>query len=155
MALNLRENEKLKLKAKIHWLSYTFQILFGVLFTLYGLTTLASKDSHLLLSLIIGLLPLLYKMLVNYCKEYSLTNQRLYIEDGILAKTKREIPVQKINDFEINQGIIQRIFGAGNVHVLTGNDKPTILRNIKNPDDFKNNMSEITGVISQKAINPV
>lgn len=41
------------------------------------------------------------------------------------------------------------------MHVLTGNDKPTILVNIKNPDEFKNGMSEVTGVLVQKAINSV
>ncbi len=155
MTLKLRENEKLKLKANIHWLENISQIIFGIFLTIFGLASLASKDSFLLSFLIIGWLPFIYKVLVIRAKNYSLTNQRLYIEEGLFSKKKREIPIQKINDFEISQRIFQRLFGAGNVHVLTANDKPTILKNIRNPDEFKNNMSEITGVISQKAINPV
>lgn len=155
MTLSLRENENLKVKAEIHWMSYILQIPFGIIFTLLGLATLGSNEQHLFAFLIIGWSPLLYKVIVNRSKNYSLTNQRLYIEKGIFAKNKREIPIQKINDFEISQNILQRIVGAGNVHVLTGNDKPTILVNIKNPDEFKNGMSEVTGVLAQKAINSV
>lgn len=159
MALKLRNNEELKIKADFHWSSYLFAgiwAFFGVIGTigsLVGEKNQGESSPSIVMMLIVFLGPLLYKMLANYCKDYSVTNQRLYVEEGIIAKKKKDIPLQKINDLEVNQGIIQRMLGAGNIMVLTGNDKPTKLTNIDNPETFKNQISEITGQISHKAIS--
>lgn len=156
MALNLRTNEELKIKANFHWSSYLAPGVWALFMTL-GIVGAAvapetdGKSSSIFIMIAFGWGPLFYKILANRFKDYSVTNQRLYVEEGILAKKKKDIPLQKINDLEVSQGIIQRMLGAGNILVLTGNDKPTKLSNIDNPEIFKNQISEITGQISHKA----
>ncbi|KAB8039129.1 PH domain-containing protein [Silvanigrella paludirubra] len=151
MALKLRANEELKIKVDFHWSSYLVPGLWAFAITIGFISHVISGGSNLVMILIIGWGPLIYKLLANRCKDYSVTNQRLYVEEGIIAKKKKDIPLQKINDLEVSQGIIQRMLGSGNILVLTGNDKPTKLTNIDNPEVFKNKISEITGQISHKA----
>lgn len=145
MTIVLRAGEDLKIKANFHWSSYLFPGIWAVLGTLGILgSSNQNENSSPVLMLFIFLSPLLYIILANRCKDFSLTNQRLYIEKGIIAKSKKDIPLQKINDIEVSQGIIQRMLGSGNIIVLTGNDKRTKLSNINNPEIFKNQISSMT-----------
>jgi uncharacterized membrane protein YdbT with pleckstrin-like domain len=159
MALNLRDNESLKIKANFHWSSYLIPAAWalfgalGIVGAVFGQRPEGQQGPNILVMITVFFGPLVYKFLSNKCKDYSVTNQRLYIEEGIISKKKKDIPLQKINDLEVNQGIIQRFLGSGNILVLTGNDKPTKLTNIDNPETFKNSISEITGQISHKAAN--
>ena len=147
MAIKLKANEEIRATANFHWSSYIFAGVWAAFFCLAALVSLISvaqgKSSvgALVQILVIGFFPLGFRLLQNKCKHYVVTNQRLYVEQGILAKTKRDIPLNKINDLEMNQGILQRYWDAGNIFVLTGNDKPTRLTNISAADDFKAKIS--------------
>ncbi|APJ02471.1 PH domain-containing protein [Silvanigrella aquatica] len=88
-------------------------------------------------------MPFVYKWLQNKSKKYIVTNQRVYIENGIIAKSETELPLNKINDILLKQGIVQRLVGAGNIRIFTGNDKPTIIFDIDAPDSFKNKLTEM------------
>lgn len=157
MALKLRSQEELKIKADFHWSSYllpafwAFMGLLAIIGSASNAKNAGAQSPNFFMMIVIFFAPLVYKVVANKCKDYSVTNQRLYIEEGILAKRKKDIPLQKINDLEVSQGILQRIFGSGNILVLTGNDKPTRLTNIDNPETFKNQISEITGQMSNHA----
>jgi len=160
MAIVLRTNEEVRLTADFHWSSYIRAGVWAALFTLSALGHLIAviqrttefNGSALFFILLIGWMPAIYRFLANKCKHYVVTNQRLYVEEGILAKSKKDIPLQKVNDLEVSQGIIQRMFGAGNLLVLTGNDKPNRLTNIENPEVFKNQISEVLGQIIKKSV---
>jgi len=159
MGISLRTNEEVKVTANFHWTSYVRVGSWAAFMTLAALGQVIALVQNkpeatggaLFGILLFGWGPLLYKLLANKCKHYVVTNQRLYVEEGILAKKKKDIPLQKVNDLEVSQGIVQRMFGAGNIFVLTGNDKPTRLTNIDNPEIFKNQISEVLGQYSKKA----
>lgn len=156
MALHLRENEELKIKVDFHWLYFLNAALWAGVGLLFILSTASNKEfeltaTHMFIYSIIFFGPLTYKVLANLCKDYSVTSQRLYVEEGILSKKKRDIPLNKINDLEVSQGIIQRIFGAGNILVHTGNDKPTKIQGINEPEEFKSHLSKIVEEVSRKA----
>jgi len=108
-----------------------------------GMLNVPEDRSGVPFTLFIGALPIFFRFLSNYCKEYVVTTERLYLEDGILAKSKKDIPLNKINDIELTQGIIQRMVGSGNLLVLTGNDKSKRLKDISNPEKFKNEVSQL------------
>lgn len=84
--------------------------------------------------------PLIYTVMKNKCKQYLVTNERLYIEEGIFNKRKRDIPLNKVNDIEVAQGVLQRFFHAGDILIMTGNDKPICLGNVAFADIFKKNI---------------
>ena len=66
---------------------------------------------------------------------YTVTNQRVIIETGLISKALSEIDLRYINDSQFSQGIIHRILGIGNVTILSS-DKTTpvfVMRSIKDP----------------------
>ena len=85
--------------------------------------------------------PFCNKWLENKCKSYVVTNQRLYLEEGVLSKSKKDIPISKINDVVLNQSLFQRIVGAGDIVILTGNDMALRIAYIDKPNEFKDAIS--------------
>jgi len=144
MAIRLRESEQIQAEAQLHWANYVVPGIWAVFTFLAMIGAAFSKMAGAaLFDFLLGSMPLLYVFLKNSNKSYVITNERLYVEEGILAKSKRDIPLDKINNFETAQGLIQRIFGAGDVLVLTGNDRPTKLTNVAESEAFREAASKL------------
>lgn len=66
---------------------------------------------------------------------YTVTNQRVIIEQGVLSKTVNEIDLRYVDDSQFFQGLSDRMLGIGNV-TLISSDKtsPTyMLRSVSDP----------------------
>ena len=48
---------------------------------------------------------------------YELTNRRLRLREGILSRTGRDFPLNRISDVSFKQGLIDRMFGCGQLIV--------------------------------------
>lgn len=148
MSFSLREGESVKVESNFHWSAFLMlgiwasfgAIIFLVLLLgqLFGKSSETSLFVPMFLIAVFFFLPILFKWLNNKNKKYLVTNQRIYIESGLLTKNQSEIPLQKVNEVMVNQGMLQRMFGAGNIVVMTGNNVPTILVGIEKPNEFKN-----------------
>jgi uncharacterized membrane protein YdbT with pleckstrin-like domain len=62
---------------------------------------------------ILALVVLYRRMTVNY----RLTTFRLFHESGLLARTRDRIEVIDINDVNLSQGILERMFNVGTIHI--------------------------------------
>ena len=100
MSLALRPNEKVIMKTDFHWSTYIGAAVWMCLcmISFLGMIFDPNSRSSAPFTFLIGVLPVLFRWLSNYCKEYVVTNERLYLEDGIFAKSKKDIPLNKIND---------------------------------------------------------
>lgn len=136
MSLNLRNGEVILAEVNFHWLSY----MFPGFFALIGLLTLWWGFPLYYFAPVL-MLPVFYVYAENRVKKYIVTNQRLYIQTGVLARNENEIPLKKINNVVLNQTFIQRLYNSGDVHIQAGNDNPTVIRNIENPRPFKDAIS--------------
>jgi len=65
-----------------------------------------------------GLLLLLLVWIQRFSHGYRLTNQRLFIRDGWLAKNVNELELYRVEDVRVDQGILQRLLGYGTITVL-------------------------------------
>ena len=66
---------------------------------------------------------------------YTVTNQRVMIETGLLTKALSEIDLRYVDDTQFFQGVMQRMLGIGNV-TLISTDKSTpvyVLRAVSDP----------------------
>ncbi len=71
--------------------------------------------------------------------KYKMTNDRLFVETGLLNIHEEEILLYRVRDICLHINLYQRIFGMGSV-VLQTSDKtaPTLeLKNIANPRNVK------------------
>jgi uncharacterized membrane protein YdbT with pleckstrin-like domain len=72
------------------------------------------------LALGVLLLLLLWVRLKSF--SYRLTNERLFVRRGWLAKHVNELELYRVKDVVVDQGILQRLLGYGTVTVLADDD---------------------------------
>ena len=84
------------------------------------------------------IIPVLIRHLDNHMKTYMVTNQRVCFRRGIIAVTERNVPLTKINDVQLEQSFIQRIFNSGDIVIQTGNDEHVAIKDITHPVEFRN-----------------
>jgi uncharacterized membrane protein YdbT with pleckstrin-like domain len=76
-------------------------------------------------------------------EEYVVTDHRVIQIRGILNKEVIDSSLEKINDIELRQSWLGRIFDFGDIEILTGSDAGVnSMRKIAHPLDFKRAMLE-------------
>jgi len=102
---------------------------------------LAWIDVPAVISVPIGLALLLvpaYYHLRRNMVRYTLTDSKLEIDTGLIARTTRNIPLSKIQDVTVSASIPQRVLGFGDLIVDNASELSgtTVLHNISNPRHF-------------------
>jgi len=93
------------------------------------------------ISILIGLSLLLipgYYHLRRNMVRYTLTDSKIEIDTGLIARTTRNIPLSKIQDVTVSASIPQRILKFGDLIVDNASETggTTILHNISNPRHY-------------------
>jgi len=100
------------------------QILLGVIFigSAIGLAIRAQEFSWPrwvpLVPLALGVLLLLLLWVRLKSFSYRLTNERLFIRRGWLAKHVNELELYRVKDVVVDQGVLQRLLGYGTITVM-------------------------------------
>ena len=83
------------------------------------------------------LIPAYYHLKRNMVR-YTLTDSKIEIDYGLIARTTRNIPLVKIQDVTVSASIFQRLLGFGDVVVDNASEigGTTILHNINNPRQY-------------------
>jgi uncharacterized membrane protein YdbT with pleckstrin-like domain len=64
----------------------------------------------------------------------TLTADRLRLETGALSKTTRTVQLSKLQDVRVDQGLMQRMFGVGDLSIETaGQASRESIHNVDNP----------------------
>ncbi len=73
--------------------------------------------------LVLVLLPSAMLLLQAFARikntHYRVTNQRIVIESGVLSRSLEEIDMRSVDDIEFHQTFFERIFGIGQVQVVS------------------------------------
>lgn len=104
---SLARGETIIRKAKLHWslwlAAWAWLIFLGLL--------------------VIGIVMFLRDWTRIVTTEVALTNQRLVLKRGLIARHTRELELSSVEAIEVDQGLVGRIFGSGYVSVHgTGED---------------------------------
>lgn len=70
---------------------------------------------------------------------YRLSNDRLFLETGVLSMKEDEIILYRVRDLSLSISLWQRLFGVGTV-TISSSDKSMpslVLKNIKHPREVK------------------
>lgn len=86
------------------------------------------------LALALLLLPAFYHLKRNLVR-YTLTDSKIEIDMGLIARTTRNIPLTKIQDVTVSASIPQRLLGFGDLLIDNASELggTTILHNITKP----------------------
>lgn len=85
---------------------------------------------------------------------YTITNQRVMIESGILSKTVSEIDLRYVDDTQFYQPVVYRMLGIGNVTIVSS-DKTTpvcVLRAVPDPRRIRELIRTNSYQVSQRQI---
>jgi uncharacterized membrane protein YdbT with pleckstrin-like domain len=89
------------------------------------------------LALALLLIPAFYHVKRNTVR-YTLTDSKIEIDQGFIARTTRNIPLRNIQDVTVSASIPQRILGFGNLIIDNASEVggTTVLRNINDPRHY-------------------
>ena len=87
-----------------------------------------------LIGLSLLLIPAYFHMRKRMVR-YTLTDSKVSIDEGLISKTTRNVPLRIIQDVTVSANFYQRLLGFGNVEIENANenDELIILKNINSP----------------------
>jgi uncharacterized membrane protein YdbT with pleckstrin-like domain len=67
-----------------------------------------------------------------------LTDSKVEIDEGLMSKTTRNIPLRIIQDVTVSANFMQRMLGFGNIIIENANENDTkiVLKNINSPKEY-------------------
>jgi hypothetical protein len=153
----LSTEERVVHREKQHWFVFVWGAKLAVLAIILGLVLLVlsqslSADQRTgglgtilgvgIVALVLGGLGVLAWHFLRYInQEYVLTNRRVIQVAGVLNKTSMDSSLEKINDARLSQSLFGRIFGFGDLDILTAAETGIErFRMIRNPVGFKKAM---------------
>lgn len=146
---NLHRNEEMVLDLHPHWIMLVKSILALVFTTAIGVALLVWADSNDTLSailrviVVVGIVSSLAWVGVTWIKWYStefvVTTDRCIYRSGVFAKRGIEIPLDRINTIFFEQGILDRIVGAGTLVIESAGEMGRqIFEDVRDPVHVQN-----------------
>jgi len=91
----------------------------------------------ILLALALLIIPAYYHVRRNMIR-YTVTDSKLQIDTGLIARTTRSIPLSKVQDVTVSASIPQRLMGFGDIIVDNASELggSTVMRNISSPRHY-------------------
>jgi hypothetical protein len=139
-----------------HWFVLIADARYGILAILAAILLLilraAARPSggvdtvigYVVLALVLGGLAYLGWQVLRYLnEEYVVTSRRVLQMEGVINKKVTDSSLEKINDAILSQSLFGRIFGFGDLDILTASETGiSRLRMLRDADDFKRAMLE-------------
>jgi hypothetical protein len=148
----LSTGERVMHREKQHWFVVVWGVRFAILAVIVAVILLILRGTvsqplqdglnYAGIALFVGGVALLIWVVLRYLnQEYILTNRRVIAVEGVLNKRVTDSSLEKINDAMLTQSIFGRIFGFGDLEVLTASEAGiSLFRMIINPMGFKRAM---------------
>jgi membrane protein YdbS with pleckstrin-like domain len=146
---NLAPGETIVYRARYHWIYYRTALAFLLVSAVFALWWwLGSRLGSASTSSISGILALLFlgaavasflvRRIRNAADEFVVTNRRVVRKVGLLAREAEHAPIEKIQDITIDQGVMARLLGYGNVALETASERGRIVfPDIARPEAFR------------------
>nr|WP_319373240.1 PH domain-containing protein [uncultured Methanobacterium sp.] len=92
----------------------------------------------LILIIALLILSMIFDVVSWRRKKYQLTNQRVIVKKGLIRRKRSYIHYSKIQDIDVDQGIVDRIFSAGDIEIYGGHEHTNIiLEDVPNPREVE------------------
>lgn len=82
-----------------------------------------------LVALLLGVFPIF-----SWLSTRSIvTTKRIIVRRGLLVHHRWEVPLSRVREVRMRRGPVQRLFGSGDVLLLTTGDSPFVMRDVPSP----------------------
>lgn len=101
--------------------------------------------SYILLLIVVFLaLSIIWDIISWRAIRYMLTTHRIMIKKGIFRKRKIYMPYNMIQDVNVSQGLLERLFRAGDIQIYGGHEQTqVVLEDIPNPHQVDNTINRL------------
>jgi uncharacterized membrane protein YdbT with pleckstrin-like domain len=143
----LNRDEEIVLDVHPHWLFFTEPALASLGLLIVVIIAAAAGVSWLtylaLIGLAVTLIWGLWRLVTWRTMHFVITNDRLIYRSGVFAKRGIQIPLERVNNVNFKQGILERIVGAGDLLVESaGEDGQQRFTDVRHPDQIQNIIHE-------------
>jgi uncharacterized membrane protein YdbT with pleckstrin-like domain len=160
VAPKLGPGERVLFEGHPSWRSIVDFYLKGLLATavicfLVAIVTEVADERNDSLVVILAIVGVGVTVLVGFIKRvatsYTITNRRLHIKKGIVSRTIQETRLERVQNVNVTQGVIQRLFQIGDVDFDTaaGDDYNFIFAGVAEPQDVVEKVDEATRSLHQ------
>ncbi|XVU24768.1 PH domain-containing protein [Actinoplanes sp. CA-054009] len=133
----LADEEELVLHLRPHWKSAIrpgLIVLLAVVVSTVAWVMLPTNDGGRIGFAVVALI-MLYQgvrygvtpMVKWRCTHYVLTDERILLQDGVIARERRDLPLNRVNDHVVNQSVLDRVFGSGTLKVDSIGEQAVLL----------------------------
>src|SRR5690349_5195619 len=141
------ENEQILLETHQHWF-----VLFGKIFLELVLIVIIIAGSLIaspfypmaiygLILVIVPLVGMMSDIMVWRNKAYIVTSHRVVQTSGVFSKNVVDSSLEKVNDVKLSQSFFGRLFGYGDIEILTASELGVnLFHEIADPVGFKTTM---------------
>ena len=116
---------------------YALAVLGGIAFVFFLAWLGVPAWISILLALSLLLIPAYYHLRRNMVK-YTVTDSKLQIDTGLIARTTKNIPLSKVQDVTVSASIPQRLMGFGDIIIDNASEigGSIVLHNISSPRHY-------------------
>lgn len=114
---NLIAGERIEYQTTYHWVIF---VSFRAIFTLF-----------------------IAPVMDRYTDEFAITNKRVVIKTGLVSRKTIELNLNKIESVNVDQTIMGRIFGFGNITIIGIGGTRELFVNIRKPLEFRKKFQEL------------
>ena len=93
--------------------------------------------------LIVGIFIFISMYIEKWTTERALTNKRLVIKRGLISRKTEEMSFNRIEEVNLNQSILQRLLGSGNIRVTGTGSGEVVMKNIDDPLAVQKKLNEV------------
>jgi hypothetical protein len=165
----LADGERVVRRARQHWFIMVWNARWAVaaliLAIIGGIIRLLNiNDSGLLMTilgwivlvlLVIGIVSFVWGWVIYRSTEFVITNRRIIQASGVVNKRASDSSLEKINDAILTESIFGRMFGFGNLEVLTASESGIeMLRMLTDARGFKKAMLDAKHELEMDLVRP-
>jgi uncharacterized membrane protein YdbT with pleckstrin-like domain len=77
------------------------------------------------------------------CTHYVVTNERILLQDGVIARERRDLPLNRVNDHLLAQSLLDRLFGTGTLTIDSIGDQSAVLHALPHAQKFQTALYEL------------
>jgi len=78
-------------------------------------------------ALFVGSTRGVWPLLVWRTTHYVFTDERILLQDGVVARERRDLPLNRVNDHLMSQSLVERVLGCGTLTIDSIGDQVAVL----------------------------
>jgi len=82
-------------------------------------------------------------LVVWRCTHYVVTDERILLQDGVIARERRDLPLNRINDHLLTQSLLDRLFGSATLTIDSIGDQAAVLTAVPHAHQLQTALYEL------------